>query len=498
MHKISLSIHLAQLPLLGIIILSTGCSTIIDARKQKQPYISTYYSGNINKAAKDLSEKSESRSNTDDELMWRLDQGTATFTASEYQQSINVFKRCEAIISNYDNRAVISARAGGAEIGSALTNANALPYKGMYLDKVMLNAYKALNYFALDNPSAAQVELRRMREAQKKVVRQFAEEIRQNQKEIDAQNQKNQRQRPQNTSISFNDIAKNSVINDLYQSSGNKANKLYGNLSNPFISYFSAIGYLMDNNYGEALVDFRNLYKMLPNNKLVQQDYVSTARKIGGRIPSELSHIQAYDYPLDQKMVYVLLFNGRAPALKQEKFQIILPYVGYTGIAFPRYEYFSSSLQGLNINYLYQHNNHSVQAEQVADFDAIMSQEYHKKLPSMITRLVVSTLTKEIASFAAVQAARNSNNDAALIGALILTGAYKALFNTADTRCWETLPQEVQIAHIPIPDNGVLNITPLGTGQTKEIKLKNDTNNAIVFIRALSANKLIYKLFETR
>ena len=498
MNKTSLQKSISILALLASALLSTGCSTIIDARKQKQPYISSYYSGNIDKAAKDLTAKSESRNDSDDELMWRLDQGTANFTVGDYQQSINAFKRCEVIIADHDNRAVINARAGGAEVGAALTNANALPYKGMYLDKVMLNAYKALDYFALNDPSAAQVELRRMRNAQKHVVKQFAEEIQKNQKEIDAQNQKNQRQSTKNTSISFDDISKNPVINDLYQSSANKANKLYGNLSNPFVSYFSAIGYLMDNNYGEALVDFRNLYRMLPENKLVQQDYVSTARKIGDRIPNELSHIKTYDYPLDQKMAYVLLFNGRAPALKQEKFQIILPYVGYTGIAFPRYEYFSSALQGLNIDYLYQGNKRSVQTEQIANFDAIMSQEYHEKLPGMITRLVVSTLTKEIASFAAVQAARNSGNDGAVIGALLLTGTYKALFNTADTRCWETLPQEVQIAHIPIPDNGLINITPLGASQTTEIKLKNNTNNAIVFVRALSANKLIYKTFETQ
>jgi len=496
MYQIFLKTRLIISLLLSITILSTGCSTIIDARKQKQSYIASYYAGNSNKTAEDLTQKTESRSGSDDELVWRLDQGTAQFTAGEYQQSVNTFQRCETIISDYDNRAVISARAGGAEVGAVLTNANALPYKGMYLDRVMLNTYKALGYYALNDPSGAQVELRRMRYAQKNIVKQFDKEIRQNQKEIDAQNRKNQRKSStHDTSVSFNDIAKNPVINEAYKTSENKANKLYGNLSNPFVSYFSAMGYLIENNYAEALVDFRNLYKMLPDNKLVQQDYVSCAREIGATLPEELNHIAAYNYPLDRKMAYVLLFNGRAPALRQEKFQMILPYVGYTGIAFPRYEYFSSSLQGLNIDYLYQQNNFSVQTEQVANFDAIMSQEYHQKLPEMITRLVISTLTKEIASYAAVHAAKQAGTGAQ-IGALILTGVYKAMFNTADTRSWETLPQEIQVAHIPIPDNGIIQITPIGIGKTTEIKLKNDTNNAIVFIRALSANKLIYKVFE--
>jgi hypothetical protein len=72
------------------------------------------------------------------------------------------------------------------------------------------------------------------------------------------------------------------------------------------------------------------------------------------------------------------------------------------------------------------------------------------------------------------------------------------MFNTADMRGWETLPQEVQVAHIPIPDNGIIKISPLGADAKKntEILIKPETNIAIVFVRGLSADKLIYKLIE--
>ncbi|WP_428354473.1 COG3014 family protein [Methyloprofundus sp.] len=481
--------------------LLTGCSSIIDARKQKQPYIDTYYSGNVTLAAKDFTEKSEDRTGTGDELMWSLEAGTANYSASEYQTSMREFEQSEAYIKEFDQRAVINARAAGSELGSALTNPNALPYQGMYLDRVMLNVYKALNYFALNDTAGAQVELRRMREAQKQVVKKFADEIRTTQKEIDAQVQKNQQKSHslgnQNTNINFSSIVKSPAVNDAYKSSANKANKLYGSLANPFVSYFSALGYLIENNYGEALVDFRNLYRMNPHNHLIQRDYVTAAKRIGSAVPAQLSAVEPYAYPLNSKIVYVVLFNGRAPALKQEKFQIVLPYVGYTGIAFPRYEYFPVLLPGLAIDFTYQHKVQSIRTEQVADFDAIMSQEYHDKLPSMITRLVISTLTKELASYAIVHAARQSGNSGAEIGAYALTGIYKFMFNTADTRGWETLPKEIQVAHVPMPEDGKLKISPIGVGgQGKEIALKKDTNIAIVYVRALSANKLIYKLIE--
>ena len=482
------------------IFLFTGCSSVIDARKQKIPFMETYYSGNVELAAKDLTEKSEDRSDTGDELMWALEAGTANYSADEYQKSLREFEVSEMLIRDFDQRAVINARAAGSEVGSALTNPNALPYQGMYLDRVMLNAYKALNYFALNDPNAAQVELRRMREAQKQVVRKFDDEIRTSQKEIDAQNQKNQQESSslgnQNTYIPFSTIVKNPAVNEAYTTSSRKANKLYGSLANPFVSYFSALGYLMENNYGEALVDFRNLYNMNPDNKLIQRDYVTAANRIGSEIPAQLAHVEPYEYPLHNKIVYVILFNGRAPALKQEKFQIVLPYVGYTGIAFPRYEYFPALLPGLEVYYRFNSQEQLARTGLVSDFDAIMSQEYHDKLPSMITRLVVSTLTKEMASYAIVHAAKQSGSEAE-IAAYILTGVYKFMFNTADTRGWETLPKEVQVTHIPIPDDGKLRISPVGSvSQSTEIALKQETNIAIVYIRALSANKLIYKLIE--
>ncbi|GFO71939.1 uncharacterized protein BJAS_P1801 [Bathymodiolus japonicus methanotrophic gill symbiont] len=481
--------------------LMAGCSSIIDANKQKKPYMDVYYSGNVTRAAKDLTEKSEDRSDTGDALMWNLEAGTANYSASEYQTSLRKFEEAETLLKDFDQRAVINARAAGSEVGSALTNPNALPYQGMYLDRVMLNAYKALNYFSLNELVGAQVELRRMRAAQKQVVRKFADEIHTSQKEIDAKNRKNQQQSRslgnQNTTIPFGAIVKIPEVNKAYTTSANKANKLYGSLANPFVSYFSAIGYLMENNYSEALVDFRNLYKMNPDNRLIQRDYVTAAKRIGSRVPTQLAGVAPYQYPLNKKIVFVVLFNGRAPALKQEKFQIVLPYVGYTGIAFPRYEYFPTLLPGLDVEYRYNNQQQSVRTEVVSDFDAIMSQEYHDKLPSMITRLVVSTLTKELESYAIVHAARQSGNSGAEIGAYALTGIYKFMFNTADTRGWETLPKEVQIAHVPLPKDGVLKISPIGaSGGGKELAIEKDTNIAIVYIRALSANKLIYKLVE--
>ncbi|MBN1863640.1 MAG: hypothetical protein JW808_01930, partial [Victivallales bacterium] len=92
----------------------SGCSTIMDARGQKEPFMVKYYSGDFKGAAEMLASKSEARLDTGDELAWRLDEGSASFTAGLYDVSLKAFERCEAIIKDYDERAVVSARDGGS------------------------------------------------------------------------------------------------------------------------------------------------------------------------------------------------------------------------------------------------------------------------------------------------------------------------------------------------------------------------------------------------
>jgi hypothetical protein len=522
---------LLALLLVGLV---SGCSSIIDTHKQKKPYMALYYGGELDDAAKDLVKKGNNRLNTGDELAWQLDAATALFTIGDYKKSLELFRRSEQLITDFDQRAVVNAREAGANIGMAVTNENAFPYRGMCIDRIMLNAYKALNYFAENDSSGGLVELRRMRNRQKTISRIFKQQIAEEQRKIDTANQKNNQTSSSiggdNATMSFNDILQNATIKNVYNESKLKSNKRYGNFVNSFATYFSAIGYLLEHNYGEALVDFRNLYNMDRQNQLFQRDFVTVARLIGGKLPAELAKVTAFDYSLDKKIVFVLFFNGRGPALKQRKFQIILPYVGYTGIAFPQYEYFPVPFRGLELSYVQGKAIKQLKTTLIADFDAVMSHEYHQRLPTMITRLVIASLTKELASAVAVYAARSGGGTGGMLGAMAVTGLYKFLFNTADTRCWETLPKEVQAIHFPRPDNGKISFSmlneviknsnkrggrdknsieiiknsdgilknPVNSHKKYEIVLQNASDITIIYIRALSKQTIVYKVFELK
>jgi len=88
-----------------------------------------------------------------------------------------------------------------------------------------------------------------------------------------------------------------------------------------------------------------------------------------------------------------------------------LLYVGYTGIAFPQYEYFKRSFK----NIILSSGDKLHTSETLVDMDGIVAQEYHKRLPTMITRLVLSYLVKETASLVAVQLAKQQSEAAGLI-----------------------------------------------------------------------------------
>jgi len=476
-----------------------ACTAIIDSRKQKHELTTAYKTGNIQKAHQMISEECEDHKDTGDSIMWSLELGLVKFDFGDYKNSLKAFELAEEKINAHDERATLNARGSGAETGSAVTNPTAIPYKGLYYDRVLLNVYKALAYMAMGDADAAKVELRRMRDVQKRIERQFSDEIYRERKITEAANRKNNAQtrklsrRRRSNNVNFNMILKNNVVKKAYRDSGRKSEKAYGNFMNPFSTYMSAIAYLMENNYNEACVDFRNLYRMNKDNPLTQRDFVTCARKIGTKIPQELEKIPSWNYPLNKNIVFVIFANGHVPALKQMKIQLALPYVGYTGIAFPQYEHFKHYFKNISL----AAGDKSYKTVQVADMSPIVAQEYHKRLPTMITRLAISYLVKETASLVAVQAAKQHGAGAEML-AYGATGFYKYLFNTADTRCWETLPGEYQMAHFPIPENRKIKLEVPTAISKKEINinLKKDSKIVIVYIRGIDKQIISLSTFE--
>ncbi|MFZ2657465.1 MAG: hypothetical protein WAX69_21195 [Victivallales bacterium] len=478
-----------------ILLLATGCSSVFTSRSQKEELMTAYTSGNMEEAVKIVDRMSEKRADTGDELMWRLEQGKIKFDSGDYKGSLAAFERCEAIIKDFDDRAAINARAAGAETGSAFTNQNALPYSGFNYDRILLNTYKALDYFALGNASDANVELRRAYERQKEAEKRFEDEIRKQDGENKKENEKAGKQ------VRFDELEKeHPEVRKSFDEMKTNSNKTYGNLMNPFVTYMSGLRYLIDKNYPEADVDFRNLYKMDTGNPLSQRYYVTMSQRMANKIPNELAGVKPFAYPLDTNVVYVLFENGLAPALREQKFQIILP-TGYSGVAYSDLEYFPVSMGALEIT---DAAGNTYKTVTVSAMNSVVSQEYKEIFPAMITRLVISTLIKEAATAAAYVAASQSGDGAVtalgVAGVWVGTSIYKYTFNTADTRCWQTLPCEYQVTQLPLPSDGKLKLKAISRDGTMvsadPVEIAVEKKRAIIHVRHVGQGSMTVRVFE--
>ncbi len=123
-------------------LVNTGCSTLISARSQKKEAMKYYSAGDYKKAEKLISEYEDAREGTGDELMWYLEHGTVNFVIEDYSASLKSFEKAENVVNDYENRATFNLRGVGAEIGAAYTNANALPYTGLYFEKILINVFQ--------------------------------------------------------------------------------------------------------------------------------------------------------------------------------------------------------------------------------------------------------------------------------------------------------------------------------------------------------------------
>ncbi len=444
--------------------------------------ISLHNSGKFSEAAMIADKKASSFFSSKDELMWRLEQGMLEFEAGNYRKSITVFDQAEALINSFQDRAQINMRKGTDEVSSVVTNPNALPYTGSFYERILLNVYKSLCYMAIGDSDGARVELRRAYQRQKDVYREFEDESESAHKEATESDV--------NIDAIIADVPE---LQDLKRVLDKNITSPSDKFTNPFSTYLSAIAYLSEGNYQEANFDFKKLFQSESGNNLFQKDYVTIASRSNNEIPHYLRNEQQHNHSMSEDVVYVIFANGTAPAKKSVNFQIILPEpIGYTGVAFPSIQYFPTSINNLSVI----HDNQQSTTTQICNMSSVVSEEFKQKMTPMITRLVISYIAKETASYAFNKKMKDRGANEELLS-LITTGLFKFATNTADTRCWQTLPAEYQVAHFKRPKNGIVTIKTVAGSSTKkwDVELDSDKAISIIYVRSRVGNNIDIKTF---
>ncbi len=473
---------------LSSMLLSFGCSGLVNAHSQKTPMMADYLAGRHEPVQAVLDEKLEppgifnaSTVGSGDEIMWRLEAGTFNYLIGKPDVSLIHFERAEALMADFDARAMVNLRQAGAESAVLFTNLNALPYRGLCRDRIMLPVFKAFDYLAKNDEAGFRVELFNLRERQDQVLADYRKFF---QTEDEALKQA-KTARPDAAAHadpgSVLSHRANAELNANLAETTRIAHRGYGNFLNPFAIFLSGYGYMRDHDFQNAVVDYARLHQAMPAHPLVRQYYVTALHKAGREIPAELRGTPPLTIAPERNSVLVVFANGRSAAFRQIALYIPVILPGYATVAttaWPVCEYYPAPYQALHV----EADGQTVRTQTIADMDGILSQEYTERLPGMLTRVILSTAVKEIGSYLATRAAAEADEWAG-VAAAIGTAAYKVAVNTADTRSWELLPKEFQIAQIAMPRDRRLKLAPDGK-RPLTVTIPDSAQSAIVYVNA--------------
>lgn len=447
----------SRVPLWAAVVLvatAGGCATY---NQKSVGLVDCYLRGDYPSAAAEASAMVE-KGEKQDRLLALLEQGCALRAAGQLQASTQAFDAADTMFAQFDEKAKVRV---GREAFAAVTNLAMIDYEGYGYDRIMMNAYKALNYMQLGQMDNARVELRRLGVAQQRSAQRYAAKI---------ENAERAR-RQKDASVGF-DVAR-TMDDPKFQK---ELEQHYADLpdlhahavyANPFAEYLQGLFFLYagdaeDREIGRTAL--RNAGGMV-NNPYVKQD-AARAEQVAatGRV---------------QPMTYVIFETGLAPMRDQFKVTLYMVFNGRLvdfHAAFP----FLRKQEGA-IPYLSVHAARGEYRTAVlADMDRIVGQEFKNELPAVVTRTLIAASVKAAASYAAREAARRQNRGG--LGealAIIGTVVYQEVMNQADLRTWRTLPKQVQVAALPTPPDRRINLAMAGGPPFATVELLPGTVNVV-------------------
>jgi hypothetical protein len=176
-------------------------------------------------------------------------------------------------------------------------------------------------------------------------------------------------------------------------------------------------------------------------------------------------------------MVYVLMETGRAPSRKELRLDIplFMQEVPYVGAAFPLLEFHDGQVTSFSV----EGGTTPLNSFTLCDLDAVVKRNFDDQLPLVIVATLVSSASKAVGTYFAQKAAGDYGWAAALGGAI-----YQVSMNSADLRCWLTLPKQWLAARLPRPDSGTLSVV-LGDGQRLDGLALPDAPVSIVYLKSV-------------
>lgn len=429
-----------------------------------------------------VAESSLEDSSDNTRLLWQLERGATLRAVGKTAESVDVLEQANASALAWEDTPDVQL---SREALAALTNLSAFPYRGRSSDLIMLHTYRALNFLETDKIAAARTALNAALQAQRDAVDRHAADIEKAQKEAKESN------------ISVADISKKSGIREkLKQQNAALAEvRVLADYVNPFTTWLHGIFFLntgTDNaDIERARVSLKRVSSMYPENRYISED---------------LRLAEAGTQPTSP-LTYVVFESGLAPIIGETRFDATLPIPygrGYwvptpISIALPklvlsdqrRYWGLFPIVSGggsqgdadpqrqpaLSVN--------GVPAAEICDMNSIVRTDFDNAFAGILTRTIATAVLKAAASVAlnsvATEYAKRDNSVGSAVvqlATIIGTTAYTYASSGADTRCWQTLPQNFSIARLATPASRKVVVRI--AGRSREIDLLPGKINLVV------------------
>ncbi|TAK95822.1 MAG: hypothetical protein EPO07_15050 [Verrucomicrobia bacterium] len=451
-------------------VLGAGCSTY---KNQSQSMTSAWVGGRPDIAAKEFGDKADKEGESKDSVVWHLEAGAAYRAAGNYSNSLTHLDAAQVQIEKYEERAKVKV---ANEAGAIMSNQQNLPYEGKSYDKIMLHTYKALNYLALGDADKARPEIIRAYQRQQDAVDENARRI-EKAREMEAQSKEKDKVEKAKADPKFSG-ALDGVNKDL------EGFKFYADYVNPFTVYLDGLFFLYQGTGGSdlehAVKSLNRVIEVAGDNKFVQADLAAATNAVAGQSPGACT--------------YVIFETGQAASLDQIRIDIpiIITKVSYVGAAFPKLARHYGEAPSLAV----KAGDVQETTAPLASMDAIVGLDFKNEFPVIVTKTVVSTVAKAVATYAINEAASRSD---AWVGLLtkVATAAAGAAMNIADTRTWTTLPKEFQVAKIVTPADRKLTLSA-GSSAPVEVTLLDGEVNVVYAKSVTATTPLLVSQFKLK
>lgn len=382
-------------------------------------------------------------------LDWYLNGGSIARYAYDLKTSFKLWDIADERINLYESR--LLAQKGAQELGSLLTNDLSLPYTPPIYERVYLNFSQALNDLSLNKTRDAHIELNRALERLKYAEYIFKKEIE------NSKRQNEQEAKERDFKISDKTLLPieraYSVLNRY---------KPYRKFENPIVYYLKGILYYEEGDYNNAADMFKVAYaltrKKEPGAKVVASDWFLTQKKGKDR----------------KHHLWVIYLNGLSFEKVEKVFHLPLfifsDEVIYSGVALPWLKERPKTSKTLYITT----GSGTYKTLRLVDMDALVAWEFRKRLPSIVFREILRAAVKTAAQYGAKK----------LFGGLaqLVVALYQFATTRADTRQWDWLPKEIQIARVDFRPNEPVIIRVPGH-RAKVFKFGPSVRDAIIIVR---------------